>query len=102
MDVASELENMVSSSPLAPRDLTKYVLSFDELAEMDIPKREFLLGAGCRKPVLEWSMPKGDTVKAGFAWQCRSLLHKAQNISLAGAFEPTRRSLCRWRNGAST
>ena len=44
MDVASELENMVSSSPLAPRDLTKYVLSFDELAEMDIPKREFLLG----------------------------------------------------------
>lgn len=45
MDVASELENMVSSSPSAPRDLTKYVLSLHELAEMDIPQREFLLGS---------------------------------------------------------
>ena len=42
MDVAKELENVVRSHSLSR--FAKYVLSFDELAEMDIPKREFLLG----------------------------------------------------------
>ena len=45
MDVAKELDDIVSETPFPSRDLSKYVLSFDELAEMDIPKREFLLGS---------------------------------------------------------
>ena len=49
MDVISELNDIVSGSPQKVRDLSKYVVSFNDLAEMNIPVREFLLG--------EW-MPK--------------------------------------------
>ena len=45
MDVESELNAVVSDLSPKSRDLSKYVISFNELAEMDIPKREFLVGS---------------------------------------------------------
>lgn len=44
MDVESELNAVVNEPSPKPRDLSKYIVSFNELAEMNIPAREFLLG----------------------------------------------------------